>query len=131
MDYRRRRLLLNLALVGIAAHSVALGVAMLSFPMWTLKVVGWEYSGEIFWPSQSGLFLIILGIAYAFALRHRRMVWLIIGSKASAIVFLLAHVIWLDAPRMVIILGVLDGAMGLSTLLLFLYERSACADDPY
>ncbi|HJN16741.1 MAG TPA: hypothetical protein QGH10_14650 [Armatimonadota bacterium] len=124
MDYRLRSTLANLAVLAIAAHSIALGISMLSFPMWTLGVVGWDYSGEIFWPSQSGLFLIILGTAYAFAVRHRRMVWLIVGSKATAIVFLLAHVIWLDAPKLVILLGSFDGFMGLAALCLYLYAKA-------
>ena len=124
MDLRLRQTLLNLVILGIACHSVALGVAMLSLPMWTLKVVGWTYSGEIFWPSQSGLFLIILGIAYGTAVSFRPLVWLIVGSKGSALVFLLAHALWLDAPPLVYLLGACDGAMGLLVLVLYLHVRA-------
>jgi len=114
-----RVLALNLVVLAVAAHSVVLGLCLLCFPTWTLKLVGWQYTGEIFWPSQSGLFLIILGSAYAAAVRWRPLVWLLIGSKACAVVFLLAHVIWLDAPHLAGLLGAGDGLMGLVTAVLF------------
>jgi len=113
-----RTLALNLAILGVAAHSTLLGVCLLSFPTWTLKVVGWEYTGEVFWPSQAGLFLVILGTAYAAAVRWRPLVWLLIGSKACAVVFLLAHALWLDAPRLVWLLAAGDGLMGLAAAVL-------------
>jgi len=122
-----RRALANLALscmvLAVATHSVFVGLSLLCFPMWTLKTVGWEYTGEVFWPSQAGLFLIILGSAYAGAIRYRPLVWLLIGSKFSAIVFLIAHVLFLDAPKLVALLGAGDGAMGLVVALLFWYTQ--------
>ncbi len=120
-----RHAVANLALsyfiLAVAAHSVFLGLCLLCFPMWMLRTVGWEYTGEVFWPSQAGLFLIILGSAYAGAIRYRPLVWLLIGSKFSAIVFLVAHVIFLDAPKLVALLGSGDGAMGLIVGLLYWY----------
>jgi len=120
---RRRVLALDLMILVVAGHSLALGLCLLSFPQWTLRAVGWEYAGEVFWPSQAGLFLIILGVAYATAVRWRPLVWLLIGSKACAIVFLSAHAFWLDAPRLAGYLGLADGAMGLTTALLWLSVR--------
>ena len=49
----------------VAFHSCVLGCAMLIIRSWTLRIVGWEYSGPLFFPSQSGIFLLILGAAYA------------------------------------------------------------------
>jgi hypothetical protein len=125
VSLRVRTLALNLVVLGVAAHSVLLGACLLSFPTWTLKTVGWEYTGEVFWPSQAGLFLLILGSAYAAAVRWRPLVWLLIASKACAVVFLLAHAIWLDAPRLVWLLGAADGLMGLTTAVLLASVRRA------
>lgn len=116
-------LALNCMVLAVASHSVFVGLVLLCFPMWMLKVVGWEYTGEVFWPSQAGLFLIILGSAYAGAIRYRPLVWLLIGSKFSAIIFLMAHVLFLDAPKLVGLLGAGDGAMGLVVALLFWYTQ--------
>jgi hypothetical protein len=125
LTLRTRSLALNLTILGVAAHSVVLGLCLLSFPTWTLRLVGWEYSGEVFWPSQAGLFLIILGVAYGAAIRFRPLVWLLIGSKACALVFLLAHVTWLGAPRLAGLLGVGDGLMGLTIAVLLAGLRTA------
>jgi len=124
------QVLLDLATLAIAAHSLAIGFALLAFPTWMLKAVGWEYTGEIFWPSQAGLFLIILGAAYAAAVKYRPLIWVLIGSKGSAIVFLLAHVVWLDAPKLVLPLGAIDGMMGLATAVLYgLWRKQTAANE--
>lgn len=116
-------LALDYFVLAVAVHSVLLGLCLLCFPMWMLKTVGWEYSGEVFWPSQAGLFLIILGSAYAGAVRYRPLVWLLIFSKFSAIAFLIAHVLFLDAPKLVALLGAADGTMGLIVGLLYWYTE--------
>jgi hypothetical protein len=108
---------LNLLVLVVAGHSASLGLSLLLFPRWTLQLVGWPYDGQVFWPSQAGLFLVILGVAYASAIRVRPAIWLLIGSKASAVVFLLASVAWLGAPQIVALLGVADGLMGLAVAL--------------
>jgi len=113
-----RSLWLRVVTLAVAAHSVTLGVCLLSFPGWTLRLVGWDYSGPIFWPSQAGLFLIILGVAYSAASQSRAMAWLLVGSKGSACVFLMAHALWLDAPRLAILLACVDGSMGLAVAML-------------
>ncbi len=119
------RAILNLVVLAVAAHSIALGIAFLLFPMRTLGLVGWEYAGPVFWPSQAGLFLLILGVAYAAAIRLRPLVWFVIGSKAGAFVFLLASAAWGDAPRIVGLLGCGDGLMGIVVALAFWRLRQA------
>jgi len=110
---------LSAVVLAVAAHSIMLGISLLFCPVWALRLVGWEYAGPVFWPSQAGLFLIVLGVAYAAAIRVRPLVWLVIGSKASAFVFLAASTVWLDAPRVVAVLGCGDGLMGAVTALVF------------
>jgi len=117
------RALLHLAILAVSAHSVIAGICLLGFPSWMLRVVGWSYSGDIFWPRQAGLFLLILGIAYGAAIWYRPIVWLLIGSKASALVFLLSQALWLEAPRLTVPLGLIDGSMGLAVFVLLLLAR--------
>jgi hypothetical protein len=114
-----RQLALHAVVLAVAAHSIGLGLSLLFFPAWALRLVGWHYTGPVFWPSQAGLFLVILGVAYACALRLRPLVWLIIGSKAGAVLFLGASIAWLQAPRLVALLGSADGLMGLAVALLY------------
>lgn len=111
---QKRRAVFNVVVLSVAAHSVVLGICYLVFPVQTLRLAGWEYSGQVFWPSQAGLFLLILGLAYGAAVRVRPLVWLVIGSKASAFVFLVASAVWLDAPPLAAVLGYGDGLMGLA-----------------
>ena len=116
---------LDLVLLAVAGHSIAVGISLLFIPLWVLNLVRWEYAGQKFWPSQAGLFMLILGAAYAWAIRLRPLVWLVIGSKASACVFLLASVVWLDAPRVVALLACGDGLMGLAVALVLWELRRA------
>jgi len=121
-DSPRLRLLqalLNVAVLVVAMHSIGLGLSLLFCPRWALQFAGWDYAGPMFWPSQAGLFLVILGAAYAWAIRLRPLVWLIIGSKASALLFLGASIAWLGAPRLAAFLGGADGLMGLAVALLY------------
>jgi len=116
---------LNLLVLAVASHSIAGGVLLLFFPLWTLKLVGWNFAGQVFWPSQAGLFLTLLGGVYASAIRLRVIVWFLIVSKACAIVFLLLSVVFLDAPRVVIAMAIVDGLMGLSVALMYWMEMRA------
>lgn len=122
---RPRQALLDLAILVVAAHSIIAGLCMLGFPTWVLRTVGWSYSGEIFWPRQAGLFLLILGMAYGAAIWYRPMVWLLIGSKMSALIFLMTQALWLgEGPRLTVPLGLIDGTMGLTVFcLLMLVKR--------
>ena len=118
---------LNLLVLAVASHSIAGGVLLLFFPLWTLKLVGWNFAGQVFWPSQAGLFLALLGGVYASAIRLRALIWFLIISKACAIVFLLLSVVFLHAPKAAIAMAIGDGLMGLSVaLVLWKTER---ADD--
>jgi hypothetical protein len=118
---------LDLVLLAVAGHSIAVGISLLFAPLWALHLVRWEYAGQVFWPSQAGLFMLILGAAYAWAIRLRPLVWLVIGSKASACMFLLASAVWLEAPRVVLLLACGDGLMGIAVALVFWRLRWAAA----
>lgn len=110
---------LQLLMLGIAAHSIVAGMLLLLWPLWILRLVGWDYAGQVFWPSQAGLFLALLGGVYAAALRFRPLIWFIVVSKASAVVFLSLSVVFLGAPKVVIAMALGDGLMGLSIAIVF------------
>ena len=128
MKKRSWQFVLNLLVLAVASHSITGGVLLLFFPLWTLKLVGWNFAGQMFWPSQAGLFLALLGGVYASAIRLRALIWFLIISKACAVVFLLLSVVLLDAPRAAIGMAIVDGLMGLSVALV--YWRETRAGDP-
>ncbi len=127
MKQHRWRVILNLIVIAVAVHSIALGIALLFSPVRTLGIVGWGYSGQVFWPRQAGLFLVILGTTYAAAIRVPALVWLLIGSKMSAFVFLQVSVMWMEAPRIVALLACGDGLMGLAVAIAFWGAKRAAA----
>ncbi|MGK2856379.1 MAG: hypothetical protein ACSLFQ_04155 [Thermoanaerobaculia bacterium] len=86
-------------LVGI--HSCILGIAMLFATRVMVAVLGFASSTPSFFPSQSGIFMLILGLFYLRALVVPSYVWTILVSKALAVAFLLAHVVFLDAPPII------------------------------
>ena len=113
-----RRLVISL----VALHSIALGWAMLLYPRWTLALCGWEYAGGTFFPAQSGLFLLLLGGAYAAAIQRRSFAWFLVVSKAVAVVFLIAENFRGTAPDRVLVAAVLDGLMGTSVAIACIWE---------
>jgi hypothetical protein len=78
-------------------------------------MAGWEYDGPTFFPAQSGVFLLILGGSYLAAIWHRPFAWLLVASKAAAVVFLLAEYALGNGPTMLLLpAAALDGLMGLA-----------------
>ncbi|MFQ6133070.1 MAG: hypothetical protein ACE5R4_13600 [Armatimonadota bacterium] len=114
-------------IVLIGAHSLALGFAMLFWPRHTLELFRWPPVDNLFFPSQSGIFLMILGAAYLAALWHDDLVWLILASKTAAVLFLFGHVVLAGAPVQVMLAGIGDAGFGLLMGGLVLMEHRATA----
>ena len=95
----------------IGLHSCALGLLMLLLPLWTLRLMGFGDPGSAFFPSQSGIFLLILGVCYLGALRRPALVFVILVSKALAVAFLVVHAAFLGAPAVVGAAAAGDAAM--------------------
>jgi hypothetical protein len=100
----------------IGLHSLILGFAMLFLPTHTLNLFGWEYQGPMFFPSQAGVFLTLLGILFVTFIWYRRLIWFIILVKSVAVVFLLSQncILGPAAPSTILVAAILDGLMGLS-----------------
>jgi len=116
---RPREQALRLITLLVSLHSLLLGLTMMVFPSRFLAFVGWPNPERPFYPSQSGVFLIILAVAYFFALKHRGMVRFIIFSKMAAVAFLLAHGLFISAPPVIFLTATLDGLMGLALWVLY------------
>jgi hypothetical protein len=100
----------------IALHSMILGAAMLFQPARTLLFFGWDYQGPMFFPAQTGIFLLLFAGIYLAAIRHRRLVWFIIATKCAAVLFLISEHFLLGpgAPGTIIVAALFDGLMGAS-----------------
>lgn len=102
---------LRLLILLVGAHSCILGLAMLFATGLMLSLLGFSTEVPPFFPSQSGIFMLILGVFYLVALVEPRYVWTIIVSKAFAVVFLFTHVMFLGAPPIIWAAGAGDAAM--------------------
>ena len=108
--------LTQIFIVLVAMHSIILGSAMLFWPLTTMQFFGWEYQGPLFYPAQTGIFLIILAVAYLEGLWYRPFGWFLVITKAVAVVFLLAeyYIVEVNPPRTILIAAFFDGLMGLA-----------------
>jgi hypothetical protein len=113
---------LRLIILLISAHSFVLGIAMLFFSRSVTQSFGFGMNGGVFWQSQSGIFLIILAIAYYLAYRElergRILVNFLVISKGLAVLFLLTHYMFFGAPLGILFAAAGDGAMGLIVFVL-------------
>lgn len=119
------RLPLNWVLALVALHSVVLGVAMLGWPLEILEAFGWEFTETRFYPAQSGLFLIILGIVYAMAIRQRAYVPIVVFSKVFAVAFLVSEAWRGSCPPIVFLTAAIDGFMGALVAIAWWRERTS------
>jgi hypothetical protein len=116
----------------VAVHSIVLGIAMMVAPVWTVGIVGWRVDGlatELFFMAQAGVFLVILGGAYAMGVVYRPFAWLLVASKAAALAFLLVSAALLPVPPAIVLAGVGDGLFGAMVALLLMAEtrQTPCA----
>lgn len=114
----------------IGAHSLALGALMLLASPLVLPLMGFSGSIPTFFPSQSGIFLVILGVLYLAALRYRDFVLAIFVSKAIAVVFLVVHAAFLGAPPIIWLAALGDGAMFAALLVAVLRDPAFRTDRP-
>jgi transcriptional regulator with AAA-type ATPase domain len=115
-----RRLRRDALLIGL--HSCILGCAMLLVPSTMAALLGFPEPATPFFASQSGIFLLVLGVCYLLALRWRALVATIVVSKTLALPFLIAHAAFLDAPAIIWAAAAGDGAMLIAVL--WLLRRS-------
>ena len=109
--------------VGIVAlHSFALGAAMLFAPTWTLRTFGWPYDGPTFFPSQSGILLLLLGLSYVGGIYHLPFVVFLIVSKACAVAFLVTQYFTNEEQGLILESAAGDAIMGLTVAVALVLE---------
>jgi len=102
----------------IALHSAAVGLGLVLHPAPLLAEMGYVSVNEPFFPTQGGVFHIIMAVGYAMAAqnleRRRSLVTFTVVVKALALLFLVTY--WALAARLPTILlsGLLDGAMAVA-----------------
>ena len=115
----------RLSIIVVASHSLILGTALLFAPGEVLAFAQWPVIGDLFFVSQAGIFLVVLGFAYLAALWHRVLVWLIIGSKLGAVLFLFGQSFFVEAQFHLILAGIGDVCLGLLVLVAVMVESGA------
>jgi hypothetical protein len=108
----------------IGLHSLIIGLAMAFRPMQILKLFGWDYTGLMFFPTQSGVFLALFGIIFLTFIWYRSLIWFIVVVKGSAVIFLVSQkfILGPDAPYTILIAAVLDGLMGALVITLLIWR---------
>lgn len=112
----------KLVIGAIAAHSLILGLAMLIQPIGILHLCGWEYDGPVFFPAQSGIFLVVLGSIFLVAIWQRPFAWVVVATKAAAVLFLVTQWLGGTAPTIVLLAALVDGLMGTVVGILVTWE---------
>jgi len=106
---------LSLVLWLVALHSALVGLGLIVHPAWLIARAGFHPLAEPFFPTQGGVFHIVMAVGYALAardpIRRPELVRFAIVVKVMATVFL---VTWWSLARpipTVLLSGVADGAM--------------------
>ena len=106
----------------VGTHSCLLGVLMLGAPRTVLGILGFPASVPLFFPSQSGIFLLVLGLCYLRATTRPSYVFVILLSKALAVPFLVVHAVFFAAPPIIWAAAAGDALM-LAAVGLLLYRH--------
>ncbi|MDP6636229.1 MAG: hypothetical protein QGG42_15120 [Phycisphaerae bacterium] len=109
----------------VALHSFALGTAMLFWPTWTLRTFGWPYDGPTFFPSQSGVLLLLLGISYVGGIYHLPFVFFLVVSKACAVAFLVTQYLVNEEQGLILESAAGDAIMGIAVTVALVMEYRA------
>lgn len=109
-------------LIAVALHSIAVGVALMLFPLEWLNWFGY-HAREKFFPTQAGIFHLVMGAAYCgAALRMNASPDLLLFSvmaKFTATVFLLTYYFFVNDITIIFISGIGDLIMG--SIILYLH----------
>jgi len=119
--------ILSMILWLIAFHSFIVGIGLIAMPPQLMELLGFNSGGDRFFPSQGGVFHIVMAVAYSLAaLRTSRFECLIIFSiivKFSATIFLFVYYFFAVQIWMVLLSGITDCLMGIVILWAYLLYR--------
>jgi hypothetical protein len=104
----------RLLILLIAAHSYAVGLALLFATEWGVRFGGWGGATTLFFPRQAGAFHLVLATGYLIEHARHRGVALLLTAKGTAVVFLAAMTALDGGPWVVPLSGLGDGLMALA-----------------
>jgi hypothetical protein len=120
----RRLSFFRIILVLISVHSICVGAGLIFLPLSMYDFFGFEGYQGAFFKIQGGVFHLIMGLVYLQAsrdpVRNVSLIWLTVGAKFTASVFLLSYYTFAERIWMVLASGVGDLLMGLVVLALYL-----------
>ena len=120
---------LSLLLILVAIHSFCVGVGLIIRPAELMQLFGFGTCYERFFPTQGGVFHIVMVVAYLMAAinvdeNHSLIIYSII-VKIMATVFLFIYFIAVEQIWLVLMSGFSDGVMGIAIYVaLILYIKS-------
>lgn len=107
----------------VALHSFIVGVLLVFFPPGLLNRFGFEVT-EKFFPTQAGVFHLVMAAIYVFAIRRIKvcvdLIQLSIFIKFLAAIFLFSYYFFKERFGLVILSGAGDLLMGIILLILFI-----------
>jgi hypothetical protein len=100
----------------VAAHSILMGMALISQPATLMEWSGFKSGYERFFPAQGGVFHLLMAVAYWLgATNSQKYHFLIVFSvivKAVATLFLLIYCFAVEFKWILLVSGISDGVMG-------------------
>jgi len=117
--------LLSAVLYLVALHSFLTGLALVVQPAWSMELVGFSPICERFFPTQGGVFHIVMAVAYIMgAVNAKKCHYVIVFAiivKSAATLFLLAYCFTVEFKWIILLFGIGDGLMGVMIFLSFQY----------
>ena len=117
--------LLSAVLYLVALHSFLTGLALVVQPTWSMKLVGFSPICERFFPTQGGVFHILMAVAYVMgavdAQKYHYVIVFAIIVKLAATLFLLVYCFTVEFKWIILLFGIGDGLMGLMIFWSFQY----------
>lgn len=109
----------------IAAHSLAVGLALLFLTRWGVAFGGWQGLNLPFFARQAGVFHIVVAIGYLLAYLRYRDVTFLLTTKIIAVLFLVSMMLIEPVPWAMPLSALGDGLM---VPLVYFVHRRAEAD---
>ena len=113
--------LLSTVLWLVALHSISVGLALIAQPALLMKLSGFSSSCERFFPTQGGVFHMLMAAAYVMGASNiKKYHYLIVFSiivKAVATLFLIVYCFAVEFKWIVLLSGIGDSVMGLMIFL--------------
>ena len=109
----------------VAGHSFFVGLMLIVQPRVLMTLSGFVNGYERFFPTQAGVFHIVMAVCYYNAgmdpEKNRPLISFSITAKAIATVFLLSYYLIADAKPVILVSAIGDGLMG---LLIYMLARN-------